>query len=59
MLARAAEAYALVERSGEPPAPGGLIVLDGRLFEVSGAALSPLPSDPRLCVLADRLAKLP
>lgn len=59
VLARAAEAYALVERSGEPPAPGGLIVLDGRLFEVSGAALSPLPSDPRLCVLADRLAKLP
>lgn len=59
VLARAGDGYALVEKEGSPPGPGGLLVLDGRIFEVSGAALSPLPSDTRLCVLADRLAKLP
>lgn len=57
VLARAAEGYALVEREGDPPGPGELIVLDGRLFEISGAALSPLLSDRRLCLIADRLAK--
>lgn len=59
VLARAGDGYALVEKEGDPPGPGGLLVLDGRIFEVAGAALSPLPSDTRLCVLADRLAKVP
>jgi hypothetical protein len=43
--------YGLVEREGDPPAPGTLVDLDenGARFEVVKIAPSPLPQDDRLC----------
>jgi hypothetical protein len=43
--------YELIEREGEPPAPGSEIELDdgGGGFVVSKVAASPLPQDDRLC----------
>jgi hypothetical protein len=43
--------YELVEREGEPPAPGAEVELDdgGVPFWVSKIAPSPLPDDDRLC----------
>jgi hypothetical protein len=43
--------------SPEAPAEATVGVLDGRLFEVWDAALSPIPSDRRLCLVADPLRK--
>jgi hypothetical protein len=44
--------YELVERDGDPPAPGARVELeeDGGSFEVVKVAPSPLPQDDRLCV---------
>ena len=43
--------YELVEREGDPPAPGTLVDLDehGARFEVVKIAPSPLPQDDRPC----------
>ena len=42
--------YELVEREGDPPAPGEAIELDGEgRFVVSKVAASPLPDDDRSC----------
>jgi hypothetical protein len=43
--------YELVEREGDPPAPGERLELNGEgEFVVSKVAPSPLPDDDRLCV---------
>jgi len=43
--------YELVEREGDPPAPGTRVDLDvnGARFEVVKVAPSPLPQDDRPC----------
>jgi hypothetical protein len=42
--------YELVERDGDPPAPGEAVELDGEgRFVVSKVAPSPLPDDDRSC----------
>jgi hypothetical protein len=43
--------YELVERAGDPPAPGTDVELEdgGGRFVVSKVAPSPLPEDDRLC----------
>ena len=43
--------YELVERDGDPPAPGTRVDLEGNgaRFEVVKIAPSPLPQDDRLC----------
>ena len=43
--------YELVERDGEPPAPGAYVDLEenGARFEVVKVAPSPLPQDDRPC----------
>ena len=42
--------YQLVEREGEPPAPGEDVDLDGRRERVLKIGPSPLPGDRRPCV---------
>jgi hypothetical protein len=43
--------YELLERDGEPPAPGAEVELEeGVRFTVSKLGPSPLPDDGRLCV---------
>ncbi len=41
--------YELVEREGEPPAPGTRIEDDRGAFVVAKIAVSPLPGDDRPC----------
>jgi hypothetical protein len=42
--------YELVEREGEPPAPGAEVELEeGARFTVAKLGPSPLPDDTRLC----------
>ena len=43
--------YELLEREGEPPAPGSRLELDGNGggFTVAKVASSPLPGDARRC----------
>ena len=43
--------YELVEREGEPPAPGTVVDVgeNGARFEVGKVAASPLPQDDRPC----------
>ena len=41
--------YELVERSGEPPAPGSAVELEEARFTVAKIGPSPLPDDSRLC----------
>lgn len=47
-----ATGYELVEREGDPPAPGSDVELEenGARFEVVKLAPSPLPRDERACV---------
>jgi hypothetical protein len=49
--------YELVERDGEPPAPGSEVELgdDGLRFTVSKLGPSPLPQDGRVCAYLQRL----
>ena len=49
--------YELVEREGDPPAPGSAIELEenGGSFEVVKVAPSPLPQDDRLCAYVQPL----
>lgn len=44
-----ANGYALEERTGEPPAVGSKLTVDGAELLVSKIASSPLPGDPRPC----------
>jgi hypothetical protein len=49
--------YELVERDGDPPAPGDAVELDGEgRFVVSKVAPSPLPDDDRSCVYLQALS---
>ena len=49
--------YELVERDGDPPAPGDAVELDGEgRFVVSKVAPSPLPDDDRTCVYLQALS---
>jgi hypothetical protein len=41
--------YALVEQSGDPPAPGTEVEGDQRRYRVQKIAPSPLPGDTRPC----------
>ena len=52
-----AAGYELLERAGEPPAPGAEVDLgdDGRRFFVSKVGPSPLPDDDRPCAYLQRL----
>jgi len=49
--------YELVERDGDPPAPGDAVELDGEgRFVVSKVAPSPLPDGDRTCVYLQALS---
>jgi hypothetical protein len=49
--------YELLEREGEPPAPGSEVELgeDGLRFAVSKLGPSPLPQDARVCAYLQRV----
>jgi hypothetical protein len=49
--------YELLEREGEPPAPGSEVELgeDGLRFTVSKLGPSPLPQDARVCAYLQRV----
>jgi hypothetical protein len=44
-----ASGYELVEQTGDPPAVGSEVELDGERLAVTKVAPSPLPGDRRLC----------
>ena len=44
-----ASGYELVERDGEPPAPGSEVEAGGNRFLVAKVAVSSLPGDERPC----------
>lgn len=46
--------YALVEREGPVPAPGGLLELEAERYRVLRLARSPLPGDRRRCAYLER-----
>jgi hypothetical protein len=52
LLLSSAEGYRLVERDGSPPAPGEVVDVDGAAWQVLRPGGSPLPDDPRRCLLA-------
>jgi hypothetical protein len=41
--------YELVERDGDPPAPGEAVELEDMSYTVTKVAPSPLPQDDRSC----------
>jgi hypothetical protein len=45
--------YSIVEREGDPPAPGDKVELDEAKFTVAKIGTSPLPGDARPCAYLD------
>jgi hypothetical protein len=45
--------YVLVERDGEPPAPGSEVEADGGSVRILKVGPSPIPGDPRRCVYSE------
>jgi hypothetical protein len=45
--------YELVEREGEPPAPGSAVEEGDARFTVAKIGISPLPGDSRPCAYLD------
>ena len=52
-----ATGYVVVERDGPPPRPGDEVVVDGSAYRVQRHRRSPLPADPRACLIVETVSE--